>query len=64
MSERLCGTARGHVSDGCDGRHACPADTDPDTGVRAAFPLELPMTRAALLLLLIFGLTGWAEMAG
>ena len=32
-------------------------------GVRAAFPLELPMTRAALLLLLIFGLTGWAEMA-
>ena len=32
-------------------------------GVRAAFPLELPLTRAALLLLLIFGLTGWAEMA-
>lgn len=32
-------------------------------GARAAFPLELPMTRAALLLLLIFGLTGWAEMA-
>jgi peptide/nickel transport system permease protein len=32
-------------------------------GVRAAFPLELSMTRAALLLLLIFGLTGWAEMA-
>ncbi len=32
-------------------------------GVRAAFPLELPVTRAALLLLLIFGLTGWAEMA-
>jgi peptide/nickel transport system permease protein len=32
-------------------------------GVRAAFPLELPMTRAALLLVLIFGLTGWAEMA-
>lgn len=32
-------------------------------GVRAAFPLELPITRAALLLLLIFGLTGWAEMA-
>ncbi len=32
-------------------------------GVRAAFPLELPMTRAALLLLLIFGLTGWADMA-
>jgi peptide/nickel transport system permease protein len=32
-------------------------------GVRAAFPLELPMTRAALLLLLIFALTGWAEMA-
>jgi peptide/nickel transport system permease protein len=32
-------------------------------GVRAAFPLELPMTQAALLLLLIFGLTGWAEMA-
>ena len=32
-------------------------------GVRAAFPLELPMIRAALLLLLIFGLTGWAEMA-
>lgn len=32
-------------------------------GVRAAFPLELPMFRAALLLLLIFGLTGWAEMA-
>jgi peptide/nickel transport system permease protein len=31
--------------------------------VRAAFPLELPMTRAALLLLLIFALTGWAEMA-
>ena len=32
-------------------------------GVRAAFPLELPMSRAALLLLLIFALTGWAEMA-
>lgn len=32
-------------------------------GVRAAFPLELPMTRAALLLLLIFALTGWAEVA-
>ncbi len=32
-------------------------------GVRAAFPLELPMTRAALLLVLIFALTGWAEMA-
>jgi len=32
-------------------------------GVRAAFPLELPMTRAALLLLLIFALTGWADMA-
>ena len=31
--------------------------------VRAAFPLELPMNRAALLLLLIFSLTGWAEMA-
>ena len=32
-------------------------------GVRAAFPLELPTTRAALLLVLIFALTGWAEMA-
>jgi peptide/nickel transport system permease protein len=32
-------------------------------GVRAAFPLELPMTSAALLLLLIFALTGWADMA-
>ena len=32
-------------------------------GVRAAFPLELPTTRAALLLLLIFALTGWADMA-
>ncbi len=32
-------------------------------GVRAAFPLELPMIRAALLLVLIFALTGWAEMA-
>jgi peptide/nickel transport system permease protein len=32
-------------------------------GVRAAFPLELPITRAALLLVLIFALTGWAEMA-
>jgi peptide/nickel transport system permease protein len=31
--------------------------------VRAAFPLELPMTRAALLLVFIFALTGWAEMA-
>ena len=30
---------------------------------RAAFPLELSPTRAAFLLLLIFGLTGWAEMA-
>ena len=30
---------------------------------RAAFPLELPPLRAALLLLLIFALTGWAEMA-
>jgi peptide/nickel transport system permease protein len=30
---------------------------------RAAFPLELPPFRAALLLLLIFALTGWAEMA-
>jgi peptide/nickel transport system permease protein len=32
-------------------------------GARAAFPLELPVTRAALLLLLIFALTGWTEMA-
>ena len=32
-------------------------------GLRAAFPLELPMIRAAFLLLLIFALTGWAEMA-
>ena len=32
-------------------------------GVRAAFPLELSVTRAALLLVLIFALTGWAEMA-
>ena len=32
-------------------------------GVRAAFPLELPTIRAALLLLIIFGLTGWADMA-
>ena len=32
-------------------------------GVRAAFPLELPMLQAALLLLLIFALTGWADMA-
>lgn len=32
-------------------------------GVRAGFPLELPTTRAALLLLLIFALTGWADMA-
>jgi peptide/nickel transport system permease protein len=30
---------------------------------RAAFPLELPPTRAAVLLLLIFAVTGWAEMA-
>ncbi len=30
---------------------------------RAAFPLELPPIRAAVLLLLIFALTGWAEMA-
>jgi len=30
---------------------------------RAAFPLELPPMRAAVLLLLIFALTGWAEMA-
>lgn len=30
---------------------------------RAAFPLELPPARAAFLLLLIFGVTGWAEMA-
>lgn len=30
---------------------------------RAAFPLELPPWRAAFLLLLIFALTGWAEMA-
>ena len=30
---------------------------------RAAFPLELPPMRAAFLLLLIFALTGWAEMA-
>jgi peptide/nickel transport system permease protein len=30
---------------------------------RAAFPLELPPMRAASLLLLIFALTGWAEMA-
>jgi peptide/nickel transport system permease protein len=30
---------------------------------RAAFPLELPPMRAAILLLLIFALTGWAEMA-
>jgi peptide/nickel transport system permease protein len=32
-------------------------------GVRAAFPLELPLTRAASLLVLIFALTGWADMA-
>ena len=30
---------------------------------RAAFPLELPPVRAAILLILIFALTGWAEMA-
>jgi peptide/nickel transport system permease protein len=30
---------------------------------RAAFPLELPPYRAASLLVLIFALTGWAEMA-
>ena len=30
---------------------------------RAAFPLELPPMRAALLLILIFAATGWAEMA-
>ncbi len=30
---------------------------------RAAFPLELPPMRAAILLLMIFALTGWAEMA-
>ena len=30
---------------------------------RAAFPLELPPIRAAFLLLLIFALTGWAEIA-
>lgn len=30
---------------------------------RAAFPLELPAMRAAFLLLLIFALTGWAEIA-
>ena len=30
---------------------------------RAAFPLELPPTTAATLLIVIFALTGWAEMA-
>lgn len=30
---------------------------------RAAFPPELPSLTAALLLIMIFGLTGWAEMA-
>lgn len=30
---------------------------------RAAFPLELPPMRAAMLLVLIFALTGWASMA-
>jgi peptide/nickel transport system permease protein len=30
---------------------------------RAAFPLELPPVRAAFLLLLIFAVTGWAEIA-
>jgi len=30
---------------------------------RAAFPLELPPFTAATLLIVIFGLTGWAEMA-
>lgn len=30
---------------------------------RAAFPLELPPLTASLLLITIFGLTGWAEMA-
>jgi peptide/nickel transport system permease protein len=30
---------------------------------RAAFPLELPPFRAAVLLILIFALTGWAEIA-
>ncbi len=30
---------------------------------RAAFPLELPPMRAAVLLILIFALTGWATMA-
>jgi peptide/nickel transport system permease protein len=30
---------------------------------RAAFPLELPPWRAAILLISIFALTGWAEMA-
>lgn len=31
--------------------------------VRAAFPLELPPGRAAMLLILIFTLVGWAEMS-
>ncbi len=31
--------------------------------VRAAFPLELPPTRAAMLLVAIFVMLGWAEMA-
>ncbi len=30
---------------------------------RAAFPLELPPMRAAMLLVMIFALTGWAEIA-
>jgi peptide/nickel transport system permease protein len=30
---------------------------------RAAFPLELPPSRAALLLIIIFTVVGWAEMA-
>jgi peptide/nickel transport system permease protein len=30
---------------------------------RAAFPLELPPSRVAVLLIFIFALTGWAEMA-
>lgn len=30
---------------------------------RAAFPLELPPARAAMLLVMIFAFTGWAEMA-
>lgn len=64
------GAISGYSSRGVDGVMMTVADTVISLptlililAARAAFPLELPPFRAASMLITIFALTGWAEMA-